>query len=107
MKEWISHDFEHSFDVFGWLMIGEESLEKGWSKKEWLGGREDKKFEQKFASNFSSNFWNKWKWTREQKAGPKVCLKLLCKLLGKKLEQKLASNFLANFWAKAGAKVSP
>ena len=56
MKEWISHDFEHSFDVFGWLMIGEESLEKGWSKKEWLGGREDKKFEQKFASNFSSNF---------------------------------------------------
>ena len=44
MKEWISHDFEHSFDVFGLLMIGEESLEKGWSKKEWLGGREDKKF---------------------------------------------------------------
>ena len=36
MKEWISHDFEHSFDEFGWFMIGEESLEKGWSKEEWL-----------------------------------------------------------------------
>ena len=59
MKEWISHDFKHSFDVFGWLMIGEESLEKGWSKKEWLGGREDKKLDQKLASNFCTNFWVK------------------------------------------------
>ena len=76
MKEWQTHDFEQSFDVFDWLMIGEKSFEEGWRKKEWLGARENKKLEQKFASNFSLNFQLSWKHSRGKKLEQKFDLKL-------------------------------